>query len=419
MYGHGSGVEQNLELAVFWLQKAVEQGYVPAYVNLGMMYEHGSGVEENKKFAARLYRQAAEQQENNAIIILKDSTKPPVMVFHYAMLSGYKEHSLELINKEPKLIDELIWDLQRNMEDMPSYLHSVIQTLVQNYPWPEHLQNNLNQLAIAYLLKIHEQQISFPETKYQECFYNVLPLLGYIDYSSLDAKIAHAMIHFNIDAWNLSEMDNELESRLQFTEQISEILQKLLVRLQFIERPLNDPGLLLQIALVFVRKIYGSGFETTFNELDTKQLSCFLFYSERKPVLSYQQMNALLGTELIKPAINYVELLNQLSAVLSSEDLLNKPTFLSQLNTYIQKNWNELDTKNERIAKSFLIELSNKTKLFLVCSEKHQNLFFKGEGNRSIVKFLADKNFNSLMMRLRKESELDEPHERTAHLSIC
>ena len=58
-------VNKNYEEAVKWYEKAAEQGYSMAQVNLGNIYYDGKGVEQNYEKAVELYKKAAEQ--GNAI----------------------------------------------------------------------------------------------------------------------------------------------------------------------------------------------------------------------------------------------------------------------------------------------------------------------------------------------------------------
>lgn len=55
---------QNYSAAVIWYRKAAEQGYLPAQVNLGFCYYNGLGVKKDMVQAAKLWTDAAE--ENNA-----------------------------------------------------------------------------------------------------------------------------------------------------------------------------------------------------------------------------------------------------------------------------------------------------------------------------------------------------------------
>jgi TPR repeat protein len=56
--GHDLG---NDDVAVFWFQKAAEQGHADAQCNLGVMYENAKGVERNLTQAVDWYRKSAEQ----------------------------------------------------------------------------------------------------------------------------------------------------------------------------------------------------------------------------------------------------------------------------------------------------------------------------------------------------------------------
>ena len=61
MYDEGSGVPQDGKQAVYWYQKAAEQGYLGAQYNLGLMYENGRGVPKDDKQAVYWFQKAAEQ----------------------------------------------------------------------------------------------------------------------------------------------------------------------------------------------------------------------------------------------------------------------------------------------------------------------------------------------------------------------
>ena len=50
-----------IQEAAKWYNKAADQGYAYAQVNLGLMYYNGEGVLQNKKEAVKWYRKAAEQ----------------------------------------------------------------------------------------------------------------------------------------------------------------------------------------------------------------------------------------------------------------------------------------------------------------------------------------------------------------------
>ena len=61
MYYDGKGVEQNLEKALYWTKKAAEQGHAVAQHALGNMYYDGEGVEQNLENALYWTKKAAEQ----------------------------------------------------------------------------------------------------------------------------------------------------------------------------------------------------------------------------------------------------------------------------------------------------------------------------------------------------------------------
>ena len=65
-YDNGDGVEQDPAKAVYWYQKAVDQGDKDAQFNLAIMYENGTGVTRSYKKAFALYLQSAEQGDMDA-----------------------------------------------------------------------------------------------------------------------------------------------------------------------------------------------------------------------------------------------------------------------------------------------------------------------------------------------------------------
>ncbi len=60
-YAHGNGVTQDYAEAVKWWRKAAAQGYANAQHNLGYCYESGNGVTKDFAEAVKWYRKAAEQ----------------------------------------------------------------------------------------------------------------------------------------------------------------------------------------------------------------------------------------------------------------------------------------------------------------------------------------------------------------------
>lgn len=91
-YDNGSGVSQDSEKAVYWYKKAAGQGNAAAQYNLGVLYEKGQGMLKNKEKAIEWYEKAASLGEADAVRALKRLKKR--RLFHIA-------HSLKLdINKD-------------------------------------------------------------------------------------------------------------------------------------------------------------------------------------------------------------------------------------------------------------------------------------------------------------------------------
>lgn len=59
-YAAGDGVPQNLQLAVFWWQKAAENLDAAAQLQLGTAYAHGWGVQKNMDQAIYWWQKAAQ-----------------------------------------------------------------------------------------------------------------------------------------------------------------------------------------------------------------------------------------------------------------------------------------------------------------------------------------------------------------------
>ncbi|MEA2111122.1 MAG: tetratricopeptide repeat protein [Campylobacterota bacterium] len=66
MYIKGYGVQQNYTTAVAWYQKAANQGSAIGEFNLGLQYRKGEGVEQSNTQAVFWYQKAAEQGYANA-----------------------------------------------------------------------------------------------------------------------------------------------------------------------------------------------------------------------------------------------------------------------------------------------------------------------------------------------------------------
>ena len=62
MYAEGLGAARSYEKAVYWYQKAADQGLAIAQNSLGNMYEYGHGAVQSYEKAAELYQKAADQR---------------------------------------------------------------------------------------------------------------------------------------------------------------------------------------------------------------------------------------------------------------------------------------------------------------------------------------------------------------------
>ncbi|MFV3037882.1 tetratricopeptide repeat protein, partial [Klebsiella pneumoniae] len=60
-YDFGIGIEEDMEQAVKWYQRAADQDEPRARARLGFCYYCGEGVEQDLKKAAALFLRAAEQ----------------------------------------------------------------------------------------------------------------------------------------------------------------------------------------------------------------------------------------------------------------------------------------------------------------------------------------------------------------------
>ena len=67
MYENGRGIPQDYSKAIYWYQKAAEQGFPQAQINLAMMYENERGVPRDYSKAIYWYKKAAEQREQKAV----------------------------------------------------------------------------------------------------------------------------------------------------------------------------------------------------------------------------------------------------------------------------------------------------------------------------------------------------------------
>lgn len=67
MYEQGRGTEKDKKKAMWYLQRAAEQGSCRAQVKYAYLLETGDGVEKNPAQAVEWYRKAALNEENSEI----------------------------------------------------------------------------------------------------------------------------------------------------------------------------------------------------------------------------------------------------------------------------------------------------------------------------------------------------------------
>jgi TPR repeat protein len=72
-YEYGQGVQQDIKIALQWLQKSAEAKFAPAYTELGNIYNFGSyGIERDQKKSFEYYEKGAELGENKSKAALAD-----------------------------------------------------------------------------------------------------------------------------------------------------------------------------------------------------------------------------------------------------------------------------------------------------------------------------------------------------------
>lgn len=69
-YELGTNIEKDYNMATKWYQKAAENGHLIAMYNLGRMYEHGFGVEKNFDKAFKFMNLSAQSGYPNAALLL-------------------------------------------------------------------------------------------------------------------------------------------------------------------------------------------------------------------------------------------------------------------------------------------------------------------------------------------------------------
>jgi len=75
VYENGVNGTPDYQSAAHWYQKAVDQGYTPAMLNLGNLYEQGLGVPQDSTMAINLYRQASGITESKIEIVTEQGLR--------------------------------------------------------------------------------------------------------------------------------------------------------------------------------------------------------------------------------------------------------------------------------------------------------------------------------------------------------
>ena len=71
MYDTGNGVKKDYKKALYWYEKAAEQGDAFAQNNLGVMFHNGFGVKVDYVRAKYWFQKAADQGNKNALKNMK------------------------------------------------------------------------------------------------------------------------------------------------------------------------------------------------------------------------------------------------------------------------------------------------------------------------------------------------------------
>ncbi|MCD8341341.1 MAG: sel1 repeat family protein, partial [Clostridiales bacterium] len=71
-YDNGRGVAMDKAKAVYWYEKAAQQGDASAQYNLGGCYYNGQGVARNRTKAKEWFQKAAAQGDEDARKVLRE-----------------------------------------------------------------------------------------------------------------------------------------------------------------------------------------------------------------------------------------------------------------------------------------------------------------------------------------------------------
>ena len=188
-YKNGYGVTQNIEETIKLYKCAADKGYLFAQISLMYIlhgeehiihgvpypenwlrylaeqdvaehqYELATQLEGQKQWqtAGRWFRRAAEQMHGNARDILRSSGHLSFN-YHQKMLSEKKENIITLIRDNPKLSDELLFDMNRRAVTRGGLnALDMINLLISRGIHSKSLTTALNEYNINNVIKIHQQ----------------------------------------------------------------------------------------------------------------------------------------------------------------------------------------------------------------------------------------------------------------------
>lgn len=409
IYEHGKGVQQSKELSYQWDLKAAEQGYARAQCNLALICERNTDIPQ----AARWLRLSAEQGFVRAKNLLKDKAKNyPIMAIHLALLDKDLEQIKSLFRNIPYLVKELIWDINRSKNDIIPFnsVTSVIHSLLIKRRWPKRLNARYHRLTMVYLKAYFEQQAILDTEQKIEEFKKAVALIGRIKVTKLAPRQTIHLLSFIVDSWYQSYELNNQPIHSWLTDKVFILLKDIFFHLESLHKPLSDMHWHHQVALIFIKKVYGPSFEPCFTAPSFDQLLSLLSLYKMNPEISYEAMNKTIGMTLIKPvdSISPTNLLNQLSNYLQNSKECSKTSSLINLKGFLEERWMVLKDKTDRNARKILSDIINRSKQSLE-SNINDNTFFtiKDDIGIFIYNCLANENFKKLSLYLNEKTSKD------------
>ena len=154
-YSEGTGVEKNLETAVYWFRKAAEQGYGVGEYNLGLRYQQGEGVEKDYEQALYWYRKAAGQGMVNAMNNLG-------VMYKYGQ--GVKKDYEQAAAWYKKAADKGNKKAQQNLDNLKKLMADEQKTAVAavDQQIPVGGQDNRNTFAVIIGNETYDNEVDVP-----------------------------------------------------------------------------------------------------------------------------------------------------------------------------------------------------------------------------------------------------------------